>query len=237
MKTFIKRKDNNTRLIVFFSGLGTDESMILNYIDDNSDLVFIYSYSGDLPFIIPGYKKYKEVILIGWALGIWAAEYFIPKLNIKPTASIAVNGTPFPFHDKYGIPIDEIDKFLETIDCDKVKHLQLAIFGGKDHLYHQMGRITEKQIEASLFEFRWMYNRIMEQDKASINWDYAIISKGSRIIPEHNMDNYWNGIKKTVKIKVDLPIFPFDNWKTISDFIEFVESRKEKKTSKPRNNK
>ena len=224
MKTFIKRKDGNNRLIVFFSGWGTDENMVLPYLDGSFDLVFIYSYSSELPFIIPGNKKYKEVVLIGWALGVWAAEYFMPKLNIKPTLSIAVNGTPYPFHDKYGIPVDKIDKFLETVDCDKVKHLQLTVFGGKDHLYHQMGRITEKQIEAALFEFRWLYNRIMEQDNPTVKWDYAVISRGNRIIPEHNMDNYWNSIKKIKKIKVDLPIFPFDNWKTIHEFVEFVTS-------------
>jgi biotin synthesis protein BioG len=226
MKTYIHRKDGNTELVVIFGGWLTDENTFLPLCDDSFDVIIIHNYSYDPPFIIPGNNKYDKITLIGWSLGVWAAEYFVPKLNIKPNISIAINGTPYPFHDTFGLPVEKIDTYLESVDYDKVRELHLKSFGNTRGFDNNYDKISNHLIKSSLLEIRWLYNRIMEQEKPSLKWDYSITSKDDKLIPDENIDNYWESAKKTKIIRIDKSIYQMEKyWKSFNGFIEYVKAR------------
>ncbi len=225
MKTYIHRKDGNTELVVIFGGWLTDEQTFLPLCDDSYDVIIIHNYSYDPPFIIPGNNKYDRVILIGWSLGVWAAEYFIPRLSIKPNLAIAINGTPYPFHDQYGVPVEKIDSYLENVDYDRIREQHVKVFGDARSFDNNFDKISDHLIKSSLLEIRWLYNRIMEQEKPLLKWDYSIISKDDKLIPDSSLDNYWNRTKKTKTIRIDKSIYNMgDHWTTLKGFINYLRS-------------
>ncbi|HSO77258.1 MAG TPA: pimeloyl-ACP methyl esterase BioG family protein, partial [Bacteroidales bacterium] len=76
MKTFLRRFEHNKELIVLFGTWGIDEKAFTNLCNENFDFVLFYNYSADEPLILPEMKTYRKVIVIGWSLGVWAAEYY-----------------------------------------------------------------------------------------------------------------------------------------------------------------
>ena len=79
----------------------------------------------------PEMKTYDKITLIGWSFGVWAAEYLSSKTGIKPNVTIAVNGTPIPADDQYGIPLNVFEGTLNNITEENIEKFYLRMFGDK----------------------------------------------------------------------------------------------------------
>ncbi|MBN2861988.1 MAG: DUF452 family protein, partial [Bacteroidales bacterium] len=174
MKTYIRRREENDRLIVLFGGWGVDENLFISLCRDDFDFILFYHYSADEALVLPEMKTYRKIVLIGWSLGVWAAEYLLSKTGIYPDVKIAVNGTPFPADDKYGIPLRIFEGTLNNITEESVRKFYYRMFGDKKR--NEMNRdILPKRTPKSLHdELRWLYNRIMEHMEPKLHWDYAV---------------------------------------------------------------
>ncbi len=128
MKTFLRRFENNRDLVILFGTWGIDEKAFSNLSTDNFDFILFYNYSADEPLILPEMKTTK-VTVIGWSLGVWAAEYYSRKMGIKPDITIAINGTPVAADDKYGIPLKIFEATLENISNYSMAKFYLRVFG------------------------------------------------------------------------------------------------------------
>lgn len=225
MKTFIQRKECNRKLIIMFSGWGTYENSFIPLCNDDFDFVLLHNYSIDAPLIVPENKAYDKIILIGWSLGVWATEYYLPQIGISPDISIAVNGTPTPIDDIYGIKVSVFEHMLSNISEEYINDFHLRMFGDKMTYNANKDRLPKKTVESYYEEIRWLYNRIMEQTEPSIKWDYALYSTHNQIFPPENMKNYWSRHKETKLITLhSLPHYIFHKWNSFADFIDFVET-------------
>jgi biotin synthesis protein BioG len=131
MKTYIRRREKNDQLVVVYGGWGTDENVFIPLCNDDFDFILFYNYSADEALVLPEMKTYTRITLIGWSLGVWAAEYLSPKTGIKPDITIAVNGTPFPADDHYGIPLNVFEGTLNNITEENMEKFYLRMFGDK----------------------------------------------------------------------------------------------------------
>ncbi len=224
MKTYIKRREKNNQLIVFYSAWGTDEKVLTPLCKDDTDYILFYNYSADEALILPEMKKYKKVTLIAWSLGVWAAEYLFPRTGIKPDVTIAVNGTPYPADEQYGIPQKIIEGTLNNITEETISKFYLRMFGDKKSYEENRSRIPDRTLKSLHDELRWLYNRIMEQHETGFNWNYAVISEEDRVFPVKNLKAYWNTQKNTTKIKLPYAHYFFNKWNTFRDFASYVES-------------
>jgi hypothetical protein len=220
MKTYIRKREKNDSLIVFYGGWGTDENVFTPLCTDDFDFILFYNYSADEALLLPETKTYNSITLIGWSLGVWAAEYFSPRTGIKPDFAIAVNGTPIPADDHYGIPINI---FEGTLNMEK---FYLRMFGDRKNYLRNADRIPHRSIKSLHDELRWMYNRIMEQREPGFKWDYAITSEIDRVFPAKNLNDYWEKEKRTRHIVLPFPHYLFHEWRSFTDFIDFVKSYK-----------
>jgi biotin synthesis protein BioG len=223
MKTYIKRREKNTQLIVFYSAWGTDEKMLTPLCNDDFDFILFYNYSADEALILPEMKKYERVILIAWSLGVWAAEYLFPKTGIKPDISIAVNGTPLPAHDTYGIPQKIIEGTLNNITEESKSKFYLRMFGDKTTFELNQDRVPVRSLKSLHDELRWLYNGFMEQNESGLRWDYAVISEDDRVFPSRSLRAYWDAKKDTEKITLPFPHYFFHKWRAFPEFVSFVE--------------
>ena len=63
----------------------------------------------------------------------------------------------------------------------------------------------------------------MEQKEPGFRWDYAVTSEIDRVFPSKNLGGYWEKEKNTKNIVLQLPHYLFNEWKSFTDFISFVE--------------
>jgi pimeloyl-[acyl-carrier protein] methyl ester esterase len=232
MKTYIKRRDKNTQLVVFFGGWAIDENVFASLCNDEFDFIVFYNYSADEALVIPEMKHYDKITLIGWSLGVWAAEYLLSKTGIIPDISIAVNGTPVPADDQYGIPLHILEGTLNNITEENIDKFYLRMFGDKKTYDRNIEIVPHRTLKSLQDELRWLYNRMMEQKEPGFKWDYAVISESDRVYPTKNLNNYWEKEKDTKHIIVSLPHYFFYEWESLAEFIIFVESYKKNRNVK-----
>ena len=224
MKTYIRRREKNDQLVIFYGGWGTDENVFTPLCNDEFDFILFYNYSADEALVLPEMKTYEKITLIGWSLGVWAAEYLSPKTGIKPNLTIAVNGTPIPADNQYGIPLNVFEGTLNNITSENIEKFYLRMFGDKKNYLKNIDRIPHRTIKSLHDELRWLYNRIMEQKEPGFKWDYAVTSESDRVFPSKNLNGYWNKEINTKHITLPLPHYFFHKWGSFTDFIRYVET-------------
>jgi pimeloyl-[acyl-carrier protein] methyl ester esterase len=229
MKTYIRRREKNDELVVVYGAWGTDENVFTPLCTDEFDFILFYDYSADEALLLPEMKSYSKITVIGWSLGVWAAEYLAPKTGIVPDITIAVNGTPFPADDVYGIPLKDFEGTLNNITERNMIKFYLRMFGNKETYRHNMDRIPRRSIKSLNDELRWLYNRIMEQKEPGFRWDYAVTSEYDRVFPARNLRAYWDKKDNTRHILLPLNHYLFHYWQSYRDFIDFVISYKNRK--------
>ncbi len=225
MKTYIRRREKNDSLVIMFGAWGTDEHVFVPLCNDEFDFILFYNYSADQALVLPEMKTYKKITLIGWSLGVWAAEYLSPSTGIIPTLKIAVNGTPVPLNDHYGIPPESFEEALDHITEESMEKFYYRMFGNKRTYNLNSNKIPKRTLSSVHDEMRWLYNRIMEQKEPGFHWDYAVTSRSDRIFPSENVSKYWKNIKNTKQIIVPYPHYLFYKWNSYADFIAYVEKQ------------
>lgn len=232
MKTYIRRREENDHLIIVYGGWGTDENVFTPLCNDDFDFILFYNYSADEALVLPEMKVYKKITLIGWSLGVWAAEYLTPKTGIIPDVTIAVNGTPVPADDQFGIPLKIFEGTLNNISEANMEKFYLRMFGDRKTFRRNSDRIPQRTVKSLNDELRWLYNRIMEQPEPGFRWDYAVSSEIDRVFPSENVNSYWQKQKATRHIILPLPHYLFNRWNSFSEFTAFVEQFRKKRSVK-----
>ncbi|HUS86826.1 MAG TPA: pimeloyl-ACP methyl esterase BioG family protein [Bacteroidales bacterium] len=222
MKTHIRRREKNSELIIVFGGWGTDQNAFLPLCTDDHDLILYYNYSADEPLVLADFKSYKHIVLIAWSLGVWAAEYFSSSMNFKPDLSIAINGTPVPVDDKYGIPLSILEGTLNNINETGIEKYNFRIFGNKTNYENNLDKVARRSVKSFSDELRWLYNRIMETPDSGYNWTIALTCTEDRVFPYANMIKYWKNRSETRHLSLPLPHYPFFKWKSFNEMINYL---------------
>lgn len=223
MKTYIRRKEKNDSLVVLYGAWGTDENTYISLYSDDFDFILFYNYSADQALVLPEMKTYRKITMIGWSLGVWAAEFLSPSTGIIPDVTIAVNGTPIPADDHYGISLKWFEDLLDNITEESMNNYYFSMFGNRETYNRHSGKIPHRTPKSLNIELRWLYNRIMEQKEPGYKWDFAVMSESDMIYPPENVINYWNNEENTKQILLPYPHYMFYKWNSFGDFIDFVE--------------
>ena len=222
MKTFLRRFENNRDLIILFGTWGIDEKAFSNLCTDRFDFILFYNYSADEPLILPEMKTYRRVTVIGWSLGVWAAEYYSRRMGIRPDLTIAINGTPVAADDHYGVPLKIFEATLDNITNYSMAKFYLRVFGNKSSFERNRPIIPSRSVKSLHDELRWIYNRMMEPVQTGFVWDYSLIGTEDRVFRASNLISYWNMHPETRQIIVESPHYLFDNWETLDELIRYV---------------
>jgi biotin synthesis protein BioG len=222
MKTFLRRFENNRELIILFGTWGIDDKAFSNLCTDRFDFILFYNYSADEPLILPEMKTYRRVTVIGWSLGVWAAEFYSRRMGIRPDLTIAINGTPVAADDHYGVPLKIFEATLNNITNYSMAKFYLRVFGNKSSFERNRPIIPSRSVKSLHDELRWIYNRMMEPVQTGFVWDYSLIGTEDRVFRASNLISYWNMHPETRQIIVESPHYLFDNWETLDELIRYV---------------
>lgn len=196
MKQIYIIHEHHPRLLLFFAGWGADETPFKDYHPKNSDFMICYDYRS-LEFDQSGMDEYKEINVVGWSMGVWAASQTLPHLLLAIANSVAINGTPYPIDEQKGIPpaifrgtLDgltgaSLHKFLRRMCADSTAFkafLQITPRRPLEELREELERIEESiSIDPAAAKC----------GVAPFHWQQAIVGSNDRIIPPANQQQAW----------------------------------------------
>ncbi len=215
-------RQNNDNLIMFFCGWSFDFKPFERLNCGNNDVLIIYNYSdiANRDFTINslshGYKTYS---LITWSMGVYAA-YLLRDLLPDFKEKIAVNGTPFPVDDEFGIPVKTFDLTLKYVETGLQGKFQKNLFKHPEEYKKYLSCPVERSIENCKEELIALNNYIKKSEPEYKKfYDYAIISDTDKIIPTRNQIKCWENFNTPIKI-LDSGHFPFFNFNSWDEIIK-----------------
>ena len=124
---FIHKNSRNLRLIIIFSGWSCDRNMFREIHRTGWDILVCWGYD-DFNFDKTILKEYKTIYLYAWSLGVFAAEKSLAGVEI--TKAFAINGTPLPVSDSFGIPQKIYSSTTETLSERNLYKFRIRMCGG-----------------------------------------------------------------------------------------------------------
>ena len=211
------KKENNTNLILFFTGWGMDENPTKHIKFENSDFCICYDYQSFEKGIIKEWKNYKNIKLFAWSMGVWAASYFLQSEDLNFTKKIAINGTITPIHNSEGIPELIYDGTLNNFSEKNREKFFLRMCGRKAN-YTFFNRIKpQRTSENQREELAFLAEKARQENISDFSWDLAIISNNDKIFPAEAQKKSWK--QQNVRItETDFPHYPFaliESWEEI----------------------
>lgn len=198
-------------LVLFFSGWAASPVQFRE-LRSKSDVWVAYDYRDlTVPFV-PG--NYKEVYVVAWSMGVWVATQVVRKDFIS--SATAINGTPFPCHDEWGIPRDIFRGTLEKLDEANFARFCRRMCGSSA-LGKQFEKLNDRRISELKEELSFLSLEIGRgEQQRSFPWTRALVSLHDRIFPVDNLRRYWENAGVPI-VELDAPHHPFHLWKTWED--------------------
>lgn len=192
---------NEQRAIVIFAGWAMDSAPFRGLRRDGYD-VFIVSHYHDTLLKTEVLRGYREVIVIGWSMGVLYGEDFIrsnPGLPI--TKTIAINGSPVPRDDTKGIPVSIYEATRQIATDRQLDKFYRRVCGGESNERSLMKERPSRHAAESIDELDQItsFASCMVHDLGV--WDEIVLSRNDRIFPIDNLLNAWQS--ESDRITVD----------------------------------
>lgn len=194
-------KQNNSRLIIFFNGLGMDENAIKHLNTEDYDVVMFYDYNNlETNFDFSALNNYAEKNLIAWSMGVMVATNF----NFGFQHAVAINGTLTPIDAKFGINPKIYDLTIRGFDSEKFVLNMLENVELANNIKPNRKAENQKNELIAIKNF---------SAKESFEYDKVLISDNDKIIPPKSQCAYWN-IEANLK-SGHYPFHLFKKWSEI----------------------
>ena len=198
------KHNGHERLVIFVLGWAADNNVVSHIDIPDADILTIYDYR-DVPTLPENIRQiideYPEKYLFAWSFGVWAAEQLLSGINFDVAA--ALNGTPFPVHEQYGIEPRRLDITIRGLARGGMEQFERRAYG---RWYDELTPgLSPRGIEANIAELQNLRDLSTSDYSPSINWSKAIVGSEDLIFTPHNMQNYWGNRA----VLLPLPHYPF----------------------------
>lgn len=176
---------------MFFAGWGMDANPFLPDFPADRDCIVCYDYTV-LDFDPDCVRRYDEVLVAAWSMGVWAASLVLPRSGLKYTAALAVNGTMRPIDDDRGIPCDVFDATLAALTPVSLAKFQRRMCASREALAGFMEHSPQRTFESVLAELASI-GAAARASAPPMKWDCAVVASSDRIFPPANQLLAWEG--------------------------------------------
>lgn len=214
MQSHWLNKQNNDKLLIFFAGWSFDYKPF-EFLDcEDYDVLMFYDYND---FELPDIADYNDYYLVSWSMGVFTAYQMRNELP-DFTKKIAINGTPFPVDDKFGIPQKPFLLTLRHAKTGLEGKFYQNIFDKPEEFVRYMQSAVERTIDNRVEELKSLYDKIKEntdnRNDAVLYYDKALVSSNDKIIPTKNQLNFWQD-KAEIIVSGHFPFYNFKSWNEI----------------------
>ncbi len=220
---FITQNPENHELVVFFHGWGMDENIPGHWPIPGFDLVIIYDYkdfssTDELKQIL---SDYKSVVVLAWSMGVWAYTRIATELALPVERAIAINGSPNPIHDEWGIPAALYQATLDGFSGENRDRFFRRMCSTRDIYTMLQEHLPLRKLEDQRTELQCIKELALSEPE---HWHQpfhaCVISQKDLIIPTDNQKNFWNGRAEIIEIPGGH--YPFHLWDSWEDMLEFI---------------
>lgn len=187
MQCRLTTSPTNRRLLLFFSGWGTDASVAEGMDFSGYDTAVVWDYRTlDIPpELDEAMGRYEEIVLAAWSFGVAAAARFISgHTGLPVTRRVAVNGTLWPVDDSRGIPEAIFRGTLDGLNDRTLSKFYRRMAAGRAFTP------PSRPVDELASELRAIEALDVPRD---MHWDMAFFSIDDRIIPAANQAKAWEG--------------------------------------------
>jgi pimeloyl-[acyl-carrier protein] methyl ester esterase len=209
-------KVNNPKCILFFNGWGMDENAVLHLNNDHFDICMFNNYN-HIPNLSDSFTNYQSVFVIAWSMGVWMASEVLSNTKIAVQKSIAINGTPCPIHNQYGIPENVFYHTLNGWNEVSRTKFNRRMMGGEGNTAQYQQYLSAQTPDVQKNELQWLYSNIQNKPSRKFNWHTALVGNADLIFPTANQINWW--VNKTNIKVIAQPHYPFADIKSWEQLI------------------
>lgn len=212
MKTeFIEQQGSN--LILYFAGWGTPPSAVAHLqIPQNFDLLICYDYQ-DLQLQFD-FSAYNDIYLVAWSMGVWVAEQVLQ--NVAIHKAVAINGTPKPNDDQFGIPSAIFQGTLDHLNATTRNKFERRMCQSREVLAQYQQLPDYRSLENIQRELSFLAQQIKQRPAVTFQWHQAWIATQDHIFPVANQQAYWQSHCPVKTIEAGHYTFPyFQQWQQL----------------------
>ena len=202
--------------LVFFAGWGMDEFPFLQLGADFADVFIVYDY-GMLSFDFSFLNRYREVHVVAWSMGVWAASQCLR--GGAYSSFTAINGTERPVDDVFGIPKQIVEGTLDGLCAESLSRFNRRMCGSRRVLDEYLSHGSQRGIDDLRNELESILSRAQSSSSFSLPWTRVICGKNDLIFPAANSKRFWDGVSGCFFISIDAPHYPFYLWKSWEEII------------------
>lgn len=190
--------ESTDRLVLYFNGWALGPIAVEHLgLPEGHDLLVLWDYrSDDFEF---DFSPYREIRLVAWSMGIWAADrFFAAREELRPRviSGTALGGTGYQVDEAVGISEVFFRKTLEGLTEENRVRFDRHMLGGKTyrHLYDEVRlRSTAALYDEFVRPFTEDKDQphLLPKPSAFGLWTRAFIGEDDRVVPPANQENYW----------------------------------------------
>lgn len=190
MKWRLTSDTGSDRLLLIFAGWGMDAGVFAGITRPGYDVMVVWDYRS---FHIDWNctDRYCEICLLAWSLGVYAASQTTHAIDYKITRRVAVNGTPEPIHDRFGIPEATYAGTLEALSERTLGKFYRRMCATREDFARFEEVMPSRPVGELADELRAVADRLLLSVPSSARWDVAVVSLDDRIFPPHNQRRAW----------------------------------------------
>lgn len=214
MKQILLIDNQASQLLLIFGGWASDAPLFNFYSNTSKDVCLLYDYH-TLELPLDFLNSYDSIQILAWSMGVWAVHELQDSLIGLPISEcIAVNGTYYPMHDSYGIPVDVFKGTLDELCVKSYTRFQRRMFGGKKQYEAMEIHLSQRPIEEIKEELQVIYNRCsnLEQSGETL-FTKAVITRQDFIFPVSNQERFWTSQNVDIEWQVgahyDVNVFKY----------------------------
>jgi len=198
-------REQRGRLVLIFAGWSTDAAMFTGLNVPGYDIAVVSDYRDVSAFDTSGLSEYREIVVMAWSMGVWAADKTLPGQDLPITLTIAVNGTTTPVDDRCGIPVAIFNVTTESLTERSLVKFRRRVCGSAAAYAEFAVRFVSRPVADLADELRAIASS-QSQAAPRLRWDRAVIGTADAIFPPANQLAAWPA--RTDITTIDSPHLP-----------------------------
>ena len=175
------------------------------------DLLMVYDYTRLRQSDLQGLSLdiYKQLHLVAWSMGVWAAGYLLAGQEYNLTTATALNGTLTPIDDRFGIGCRAFQDMVRTFSTQTLGEFYDSMFAEQKEA-KRFKRCKPQRSQDDIFhELVALQRHYAEHGPADNIYGRKLVGSRDRIFPARNQVRSWGKGRCTV---INAPHFPFYGW-------------------------
>lgn len=214
MRTEWVKQKGRGRVTLFFNGWGMD-ARVISHLKTEDDLVVFYDYR-HLETVPTDWSVYREVKVVAWSMGVWAAANTLPDWGIAPQTLIAFNGTECPVDNQYGIPVVSYRLTERGMNAEGREKFFARLFTEPSEREAFASRRPLRELPEQTEELSCI-RKLSTEHKKCLKWNKVFISENDLIFPAHNQLTWWKDRAPVCLLSGGhYPFFRFHSWEEIA---------------------